>query len=215
VKDLPATEGCKRAAKWKALGKKFVELQARGGAKREASRIESVLANVKKGETIEAADHERFLHVDDYLGRFKADYDKGGQAFDVVTDTSWYEPVKTATAAYPAALAQAQNTSRWDKQATIVEQGTTAAVTKQHQKGGPMDAGQVLKAGTWSDWFVEKDVWRTPVSRRRDIVVLVKINGEAWCRIYARTAGSTFRQGAWAPTGVSGGESKFRISACK
>lgn len=215
VKELPAAEGCKRAAKWKELGKKFVEIQARGGAKREASRIEGVLAEVKKGEKIEAADHERFLHVDDYLGRFKTDYDKGGQAFDAVTDLSWFAPVKAATAAYPAALAEAQKTSRWDKQATIVEQGTTAAATKQHQKGGMMDPGQVIKAATWSDWFVEKDVWKTPVSRSRDVVVLVKITGEEWCRLYARTAGSTFNHGAWAPTSVYGGESKFRISACK
>lgn len=215
VKELPAVEGCKRAAKWKELGKKFVEIQARGGAKREASRIEGVLAEVKKGEKIEAADHDRFLHVDDYITRFKADYDKGGQAFDAATDNSWFEPVKTATAAYPAALAEAQKTSRWDKQATISEQGTTASVTKQHQKGGMMDPGQVIKAATWSEWFVDKDVWNQPVSRSRDVVVLVKITGEAWCRIYARTAGSTFNHGAWAPTEVYGGESKFRISACK
>jgi hypothetical protein len=215
VKEIPAVEGCKRAAKWKELGKKFVEIQARGGAKREATRIEGVLADVKKGEKIEAADHERFFHIDDYLTRFKADYDKGGQAFDVVTDVAWYEPIKTATAAYPAALAEAQKTFRWDKQATIVEQGTTATVTKQHQKGGMMDPGQVIKTGSWSEWFVDKDVWNQPVSRSRDVVVLVKITGEAWCRIYARTAGSTFNHGAWAPSEVSGGESKFRISACK
>ncbi|MFO0755780.1 MAG: hypothetical protein U0359_04785 [Byssovorax sp.] len=215
VREIPAAEGCKRAAKWKELGKKFVELEARGGAKREAGRVANVLAVVKNGDPIEAADHERFLHVDDYLGRFKGDYDKGAQAFGLTTDVAWYGDIKAAAAGYPAALAEAAKTSRWDKQATQVDGGTSAAVTKQHQKGGMMSPGQVIKVAAWDGWAVEKDAWNVPVSRSRGVVVMVKITGETYCRVYSRTAGASFSGGAWSATGVDGGESSFRISACK
>ena len=215
VKELHPAEGCKRAAKWKELGKKFVELQARGGAKKEVTRIEGVIAQVKKGESIESADHVRFLGIDDYLANFKKDYDKGGQAFGVTTDLAWLDVIKTAAGAYPAALAEAQKTSRWDKSATFVDQGTSTSITKQHQKGGMMAEGQLIKAAASYDWSVEKDVWKVPVSRSRGVLVLVKIKGEDWCRLYDRTAGASFNQGSWSATGVGGGESKFRISACK
>jgi hypothetical protein len=215
VKELPAGEGCKRAAKWKDLGKKFVELQARGGAKKEVSRIEGVIAGVKKGSSIESADHARFLGIDDYLGNFKKDYDKGGQAFGVTTDLAWLDVIKAAAGAYPAALAEAQKTSRWDKSATYVDQGTSSSVAKQHQKGGMMSEGQVIKAAASYDWSVEKDVWNVPVSRSRGVLVLVKIKGEDWCRLYDRTSGASFNQGSWSAAGVGGGESTFRISACK
>jgi hypothetical protein len=214
VKELHADVACKRAAKWKDLGKKFVEIEARGGAKREVGRIESVIAGVKKGESIEAADHERFLGIDDYLARFKADYDKGGAAFAVVSDLAWFDSVKTAAGKYPAALTEAQATSRWDKTYTYGDQGTTSDVTKQHQKGGMMPEGQVIKVAAYDDWSVEKDVWNVPVSRSRGVAELVKIKGETWCRLYDRTAGASFK-GGWTPVGVGGGESKFRISACK
>jgi hypothetical protein len=214
VKEIHADVGCKRAARWKELGKKFVELQARGGAKREAGRVADVLASVKKGETIEAADHERFLGIDAYLGRFKADYDKGGAAFGVTTDLAWFDAVKTAASAYPATLVEAAKTSRWDKSATFLDQGTSSSAAKQHQKGGMMPEGQVIKIASYQDWSVEKDVWGQPVSRSRGVVELVKIKGEDYCRQYDRTSGASF-QGGWQTSGVGGGESKFRISACK
>jgi hypothetical protein len=215
VKELPATEGCKRAAKWKELGKKFVELQAKGGAKNEATRIGNVIAKVKKGEPIEAADHKRFLGVDDYIKRFKEDYDKGGKAFDVTTDAAWFDAVKTAAGAYPAALTEAGKTSRWDKKATQVDAGTTQAVSKQHAKGGMMDEGKVVKAAAFDGWAVEKDLWNVPTSKSRSVDVLVQAKGETVCRLYHREASASFHGGAWSPVGVGGGESQFVISACK
>lgn len=215
VKEIPAAEGCKRAAKWKELGKKFVELQARGGAAREVTRLQGVIDRAKKGEKIEAADHDNLLHADAHITRFKADYDKGGQAFGLVTEAAWYEPIKTVAATYPAALAEAEKTSRWDKQAVFLDQGTSSAVIKQHQKGGIMAEGQVIKTAARQDWSVETDFWKVPVSRSRSVDVLVKIKGETYCRLYSRSAGSSFRNGAWQPTSVGGGESTFRISACK
>lgn len=215
VKELPAADGCKRAAKWKDLGKKFVELQAKGGISNEVTRLQGVIDRVKKGESVEAADHERLLHIDDHITRFKVDYDKGGQAFGLVTDTTWYAPLKTVAATYPAALAEAAKTSRWDAQAKFADQGTSSAIIKQHQKGGMMAEGQLIKAAAWDQWDVEKDVWNVPVSRSRGVDVLVKIKDETYCRFYSRTASAGFRQGAWQPTVVGGGESKFRISACK
>lgn len=215
VKELPAPDGCKRAAKWKDLGKKFVELQAKGGAAREATRIDDVLGRVKKGDAIEAADHKRFIKVDDYITNFKADYDKGGKAFGVVTDAAWFEAVKTAAGKYPAALAVAEKTSRWDKRATQSDQGTTTAIAKQHKKGGVMDEGQVIKAAAFDGWDVNKDMWNVPTTRSRSVDVLVKITGETYCRLYHREAGASFHGGAWGATGVSGGESTFTISACK
>lgn len=215
VKDLPAAQGCKRAAKWKELGKKFVELQAKGGTKEEVARLQGVIEKAKTGEPISAADHERLNHPAEYITTFKADYDKGGEAFGLVTETSWYEPLKTTAATYPAALAEAAKTSRWDKKATYADQGTSLAITKQHQKGGIMNEGQLVKAASFTEWFVDKNILGTPVSRSRSVEVLVKIKDETYCRLYSRTAGSSFQSGAWQPTGVSGGESSFRISACK
>ncbi len=215
VKELPAPQGCKRAAQWKDLGKKFVELQSKGGAKREASRVEDVIARMKKGESIEAADHKRFLGIDDYIKHFKADYDNGGKAFGVVSEASWFDAVKTAAGTYPAALTVASKTSHWDKQSIQSDQGTTSAVTKQHQKGGMMDEGQVIKAASSDGWSIDKDMWNVPVSKSRSVDVLVKIKGETYCRLYSREAGASFHGGAWTGTGVGGGESKFVISACK
>lgn len=215
VKEIPAVEGCKRAAKWKELGKKFVELQTKGGVKEEVSRLQGVMDRMKKGDRITAADHQGLLHPDEHINYFKADYDKGGKAFGVVTDVAWYAPIKTAAAGYPAALADAAKTSRWEKTATIVDQGTSSAVIKQHQKGGVMDEGDVVKVAAFDGWDVETDVWKTPVKRSRNVEVLVKIKGETYCRLYSRRAGSSYSGGAWAPTGVGGGESEFQISACK
>jgi hypothetical protein len=122
--------------------------------------------------------------------------------------------VKTAAGAYPATLVEAGKTSRWDKSATFMDQGTSSSAAKQHQKGGMMPEGQVIKIASYQDWSVEKDVWDRPVSRSRGVVELVKIKGEDYCRQYDRTSGASF-QGGWSTAGVGGGESKFRISACK
>ena len=57
-------------------------------------------------------------------------------------------------------------------------------------------------------------MWNQPVARSRGVVELVKIKGENYCRQYDRTSGASYN-GGWSAAGLGGGESKFKISACK
>jgi len=215
AKEKPATAACKIAAKWKELGKTYIELEVRGGVKEEVKYLEGVIAKMKKGENIEANDHKGLLGPDKRIGFYRKDYDDAAKLLGTTTDTAWYEPIKTAAAAYPAALTEGSKTSHFDSQAKIVDQLSAAAVAKQHTKGGVMDEGAVVKVNASFDWSVKNDFFKTPVSRQRDVNVMVKIKGETYCRVYFRSAFSPFKNGAWQSVSVSGGESQFKISACK
>lgn len=211
----PAADACKLAAKWKDLGKKYIELQVKGGVPKHVKYLEEQIANMKKGDNISAADHKNLLDPDKAIDFYRKDYDDAAKTLGTTTDTAWYEPIKTVAKTYPAALAEAEKTSRFDKKATIPDQAAAAYVAKQHAKGGSMDEGQVIKVNAAFDWDVKRDVFKTPISRSRDVHVMVKIKGETYCRVYFRGEFSPFQNGAFASPNVSGGEDKFRISACK
>lgn len=213
-KEVPATKACPIAAKWKALGKKYIELQVKGGVPKEVQFLEGVIAAMKKGESIEANEHNGLVNPDKRIEYYRKDYDEAAKTLGTTTETTWYDPIKTAAAPYAAALKEAEKTSRFDKDAKIPDQGAAAAVAKQHTKGGMMSEGQVIKVNAYSDWSVKKNIVGTPVSRERSVVVMVKIKDESYCRIYYRNAFSPYN-GGWGTTSVGGGESKLKVSACK
>ncbi len=211
----PATEACKVAAKWKDLGKKYIELQVKGGVPKHVKYLEGQIAAMKKGDNISAADHKGLLDPAKHIDFYRKEYDDAAKTLGTTTDTAWYEPIKTIAATYPAALQEAEKTSRFDTKAKIPDQAAASYVAKQHAKGGSMDEGQVIKVNAAFDWDVKRDVFKTPISRSRDVHVMVKIKGETYCRVYFRGEFSPFQSGAFAAPNVSGGESQFRISACK
>lgn len=210
-----AVEGCKLAAGWKEGGKKYVEVEAKGGAKNESARLTKVIENMKAGKSIEANDHGRLLDPSKAVEAIKGIYDKGGKTFDFTTEASTYDPIKTVAESYPKALEEAGKTSRWDKAAKLQDAGITAAVASDHKKGGPLPEGQVIRVASVNDWFVEKDVWGVPVKRTRSADALVKIKGEGYCRLYARSFESFFKNGVWSkPSWIMAG-STFKISSCQ
>jgi hypothetical protein len=211
----PAADACKVAAKWKELGKKYIELQVKGGVPKHVKYLEGQIAAMKKGDNISAADHKGLLDPAKHIDFYRKEYDDAAKTLGTTTDTAWYEPIKTIAATYPAALQEAEKTSRFDTKAKIPDQAAAAYVAKQHAKGGSMDEGQVIKVNAAFDWDVKRDVFKTPISRSRDVHVMVKIKGETYCRVYFRGEFSPFQNGAFAAPNVSGGESQFRISACK
>jgi hypothetical protein len=213
-KNEPVAAGaCKLAAKWKELGKIYLDHQVKGGVPQEVARLEAVMAAAKKGAYVEVNDHNNLTNPDKHIERYRKDYDAAAKLFGATVESSAFEPITAAAKSYADTLAEAQKTFRFDTKAKFVDAGATASVAKHHKKGGPSE-GQVIKVASAYDWSVKTNILGTPVSRERDVTVLVKLKGESFCRVYFRNAFQAYK-GAWKPVIVSGGESKFRVSACK
>jgi hypothetical protein len=209
-----AVDGCKLAAAWKDVGKRYVELQTKGATKREAERLERRIDGVKKGDTIEAADHARLLDPSSAVESFRKTYDKGAARFGGAVDAAWFEPIKAAAAKYPKALEEAGKTSRWDKAANLKDAALAAVITADHAKGGQLPEGQVVRTGSFADWTVEKDVFGVPVKRTKNAMALVKIKGETYCRVYARGFESKY-DGSWGKPFWYTAGATFAVSSCQ
>jgi hypothetical protein len=211
---LPAEVGCRLAASWKDLGKKYVEIQAKGAAKREAEKLEKAMKGVEQGDSISAANHKWLLDPKGAIAYFKERYDAPAKAFDATVDPSWLDAFNTVAAKYPAALAEAAKTSKWDAAAKIQDGATTSLYSKAHAAGGEMPEGKVLKVAALADWSVEKDAFNTPVSRERDVKVMVQVKGESYCRVYGSVVKASYK-GGWSAPFTMGGGANILISACK
>ncbi len=214
-KGTNAAEGCKLAGSWKELGKTYVLLQAKGGAKAEAERLTKVIERMKKGESIDASRHQDLLDPKKSVERTKKVYVEGAKTFEAAVDDATFEPIVAAAKPYAEALVEAGKVSRWDKAAKLPDAAVAAAIAGDHTKGGGMEVGKLVKHGSFTDWFVEKDVFGVPVRRSRDFKALVQITGETYCRLYGRPFEASFKNGAWSKPYSTGGQATFRISSCK
>jgi hypothetical protein len=211
---VAAELGCRLAASWKQLGTKYVEIQVKGGAKREADRLDKAVEKVKRGEPISAQNHGQLLDPKGYIESLKKQYEEPAKAFGAPVDAAWLDAINGVATKYPAALAEAAKTSRWDSTAKIQDGAATALFAAAHGKGGEMPAGKVLKVAAFADWSVDKDAFGTPVSRERDVQVLVQVSGESYCRVYGAVVKASYK-GGWSAPFTMGGGATIRISACK
>lgn len=214
-KDPPAADACKLAERWKTLGQTYMDLQVKGGVPKEVKRLQGVVGAATKGEYVEASDHNGLLDPEKHIERYRKDYDAAAKLLGATVAASAFEGINGVAKSYADALTEAQKVSRFDPKSKIVDPAAAAAVAKQYKKGGSMGEGQVIKVAAAYDWSVKTNILDRPVSRERDVHVLVKVKGESFCRVYFRDAFQAYQLGAWKPMVVSGGESKFRISACK
>jgi hypothetical protein len=122
----PAAQACKVAAKWKTLGKKFMDLQVKGGVPKEIAYLEGVIAAAKRGDAIEGNDHNGLMNPDKRIESFRKDYDDAAKLLGVTVDATAFEPIRTVAGGYAAAVKEATKTSRFDPKATQPEQGAAA-----------------------------------------------------------------------------------------
>jgi hypothetical protein len=215
-KETPnAADGCKLAASWKALGKKYFELQAKGQAKADAARHTTVTASIKKGEAVEFNDYKNLSDTAAHIARKASNFDKWGKPVEAKTDTKWFDATSKLGADFPAVLKTASETSRWDATANKVDPGTTALFAANHKAGGDSSEADVIKVAAKLDWLVEKDMWNVPTTRNRTVDVMVKEKGASHCIVYTRSVSSTFKSGAWSKPFSMGALGKLKVSACK
>lgn len=212
--DPAAAVACKLAAKRGALGQKYLDHQLQGGVKREAEYLQGVIDDVRQGKKVEANDHNGLMDASKRIASFRKPYDSAAEMLGAKLNEKAFAPIEKVVAGYAAAVEEAAKTSRFDPKAKIADAGATTAVTKQHKKGGLLPEGRVIKVRAAYGWSTKKNLVGRPISREHDVNVLVQIKGESFCRLYFRNAYQAYK-GYWRPVVVGGGESTFRISACK
>lgn len=212
---LDPAVGCRLAASHRDLAAKYFELQVRGNVARKVQSIERAIERAKTGDVIDVAEYLDMLKPAPGIDALRSDLNAAGKGFGFAADAASFEPASAAAAGYPAALAEAAKTSRWSAQAKFPDVGITAALAGDFTgkpDSGPK--GKVLRAASFTDWMIDKDYLNRPASRTRNVLVIVKIDGEAHCRIYERTLEEKFTNGAWGRPYGPGGYS-FRVSSCK
>jgi len=215
-KETPnAADGCKLAASYKALGKKYFELQAKGQAKADAARLTTITASVKKGEAVEFNDYRNLADTTAHIARRATNFDKWGKPVEAKTDSKWFDATSKLGTDFTAVLKTASETSRWDATANKVDPGTTALFAANHKAGGDSSEADVIKVAAKLDWSVDKDMFNVPTTRNRTVDVMVKEKGASHCIIYTRSVSAMFKGGAWSKPFSMGALGKLRVSACK
>ncbi len=206
--------GCPLAARYRELGGKYLELQVRNDVAREAASFQQTVEKAKAGESIEIGTHQYMLAPANAIAAMRTRFEAAGKDLGLVVDEAWLEPISAATTGYRDALAEGARTSRWDPRAKLAVGQIAAQIAGDYKPGGELEKGKVLRVAAFHDWSVETDYTKRPVSRSRSVQVLVKIDGETFCRVYGRELEAKFSNGKWGPA-YGKGISSFRVSACK
>lgn len=207
--------GCRLAASHRDLAAKYFERQVRQAVAGRLKSFESTINKAKSGDSIDVAKHLDLQKPARAVDELRAAFEKAAADFGFAVEAAWLEPLTAGAVSYAAALAEGAKTSRWDAKATLQDAQITAALAGDHS-GAPdgLEKGKVLRAAAFADWSVEKDYRNKPVSRSRSVLALVKIDGEAHCRVYMPTFEAQFKNGAWGRPYAKGGAT-FQVSACK
>ncbi len=213
MKPTPA-DACKLAADRVELGKHYAQLQLAAGVAYQVGLLQKAIENVRNGERIDANRHATLVDPKQNVDHIHHDYDVGLAVLGATLDPKDLDVFAKTAAEYPAALADAVRTLRWDKAAKLSDAGIAAAVKKDHAKGGFVE-GVVIKVGSFADWSVEKNDFGVPIKRQRDAMVLVQVKGESYCRLYSRAFEATYNGGSFGKPFSRGGEAAFTISGCK
>lgn len=183
---------CDMAQNWRAPYKAYVERVLENKRTRTADNITSTLKDLEESGKLYENDIALLSKPADTIAKFVKDYAKISAEFEIPMNAKYFDNVVQAAKPYAATLKKAGSVQRWDDKASFSDKEVNAAFTKALTD----EKLSVKKIGlVQSDYSINKNDFGLPLNKYRSGNVMVKANGESFCRIYSLTARAEYEGG--------------------